>query len=184
MTYLVIFSIATILFGFASKNEKRYLALKLNGVYRVHISSVYRIIAICFLSALAGVRASTVGADVTTYVLSSWNRVQNYSSIKDVLKFHNLEIGYEMLEYIISRVSKDVHWLHFFTAVIISGGVSRFSRSFGKKNSFVLSMFVFMCMYFNQSLNIVRQWLAIAIYAGGGYNTFSEKDHSTIFRYA
>ena len=99
-------------------------------------------------------------------------------SIKDILNFHNLEIGYEILEYVISRVTKDVHWLHFFTAVIISSGVSRFSRSFGKLNSFVLSMFVFMCMYFKQSLNIVRQWLAIAIYAGWGY--FSNNNYSKL----
>lgn len=30
-----------------------------------------------------------------------------------------------------------------------------------------MSMFVFMCMYFNQSLNIMRQWLAIGIYLYG-----------------
>lgn len=160
MIYLINFGVACIFFYFS--NFK--INIKLNNKFKIELNTIFSILGILLLSALAGLRAPSVGRDVTTYVLSSFNRVSTYNSMLEVLTNHQLEIGYELLEYTISRFFNDVHWLHFFTQLIIISGVYSFSQLFKDTSNWILIIFAFLCIYYNQSYNIVRQWLAISIY--------------------
>ncbi len=113
---------------------------------------------------LAGIRAPWVGVDVKTYVISAFERLSTYNSIKSVLDYHYLELGYECYIYIVTRLFNDLHWLHFFSALVILIGVYCFVSNFKYKISVFMAVFAFLCIYFNQSLNIVRQWMAMGIY--------------------
>lgn len=160
MIYLITFDLACVLFYFS--NFK--INVKLNNKFKIELNNIFSILGILLLSVLAGLRSSSVGVDVTAYVLSSFNRVSTYNSILEVITNHKMEIGYELLEYIISRFFDDVHWLHFFTQLIIISGVYSFSKLFKDTSNWVLIIFAFLCIYYNQSYNIVRQWLSISIY--------------------
>lgn len=160
MIYLIIFSIACTCFYFS--NTK--LNIKMNNKLNIKLNNIFSIFGIVLLSTLAGLRASSVGVDVSTYVISSFNKVSTYNSILEVIKNHTLEIGYELFEYIISRFFNNVHWLHFFTQLIIISGVYSFSKLFKDTSNWILVIFAFLCIYYNQSYNTVRQWLAISIY--------------------
>ncbi len=115
-------------------------------------------------AALAGIRAPNVGVDVRTYVISAFERLSTYNSIKSVFDYHNLELGYECYVYIVARLFSDLHWVHFFSALLILIGVYCFISNFKYKVSVFMAVFAFLCIYFNQSLNTVRQWMAMGIY--------------------
>ena len=166
MVYLVIFCIASICFAASQRNTSVVISFDRRKLFRA--STIYGVFGILVLSIIAGIRSSSVGVDVETYVISSFFRVSNYTSFLTVIENHKLELGYEFLEYFVSRINADVHYLHFATALIVTGCTYTFIKRFSDKISIAMAMLVFMCMYFNQSLNIVRQWLAIAIYIGIG----------------
>lgn len=122
MQYVVTFALASYFFVLAGRAENKYLIIRIGRAYRIHIPTVYAAIGVIVLSILAGLRGPNIGADVRTYVLPSWNRILEFSSVKEVIDKHYMEIGYELLEYLVSRFTSDVHWLHFVTALIGVGG--------------------------------------------------------------
>lgn len=168
MIYFICFLISGIFFW---RSECRY------NKKQYKISGFLAVGGILILSLLAGFRANSIGTDVMTYVVYAFNRIKDYSNITQVFQKHNLEIGYELLIFICTRISKDIHFLHFITSLIINGCFYSFLKQFSKdgKINIFIGMMVFMCMYFNTSLNIVRQFLAISIILFGVKYLFKEK---------
>lgn len=142
--------------------QKRSKKIILNNT-SIKLNVIYIIIAILMLSLLAGLRNNEIGLDVKTYVTVAFNKLQN-KSIQDVFLNHNLEIGYELLILSCINIYNDIHFVHFITHLIIVLGVMSFLLNFSNKNDIYLGLLTFLFLYFNTSLNIVRQWLAISVY--------------------
>lgn len=169
MIYPMIFSFAAIFFFIAETRYNNYLYISFGDTKnKFRTAHLYALFGILLLSVLAGLRGPDVGTDVKVYVLNIFNDNRLRDSIIAVYEHHFVEFGYESFNYIISRFTNDVHWLHFFVSLIITGGVYRFLLIFDKKVSLTIGMLIFMCAYFSQSLNMVRQSMAMSIYVGWG----------------
>lgn len=134
-----------------SKNKKSFLAL----------------IALLIPAVLAGLRASTIGTDVRVYVIYYFDRALNSSNFMDYYAAQSgsflSEVGYHLLTYLLSRVFHDYHWALFFYQLIplvfIYLGLKRCERLF--QTPVWLGMLLYYFMLYNNSLNIMRQCIAV-----------------------
>lgn len=124
---------------------------------------------------LAGLRASSIGTDVqsyseplfeiarrsgdfSTFYNTEWLRTSTwrYTSAAD------FEIGYVILVWLSSKLFPTVQGLLFltqaFTAVPIYWTLLRCKSD----NALLLGATVYLFLYYNQSLNLMRQWVAVA----------------------
>lgn len=156
MIYLVTFSLAAMLVAM-----RREFRLIVKG--REKQITLGLLLSCFLLSALAGLRDDLIGTDIQTYVLYTFAKMQNFSLITEVKENVEFELFYEMLAYIVTRFAKDVHWFHFVTEFIICGGTLVFINKFKDKAWPALSLLCFCFLYYNQTLNLMRQWIAMGI---------------------
>ena len=171
MVYAFAFCVSSALFCIGTKRIKAQLTSR---VY-LQLGSFCYFVGILLLASLAGIRSNNIGDDVNSYILYAFQRALSYASIKEVFTKGLLEPGYELLCYICSRIYPDIHILHFVTAFIICSGVYLFAKEYVTKIDVAFAMFIFMMLYFNTSLNIVRQFLSIAVYLFGCKYLFRHK---------
>lgn len=157
MIYVICFLISG---GFFWWSEKFY------NKEQFKVSSFFAIMGIITISLLAGARAPSIGRDINIYVTYAFNRINNYDSIMQVFQNHSLEIGYELLIYLCTRISSNVHFLHFVSSIIITSGFYSFVKYFANDNKYSIyyGMMTYSLIYFNTSLNIVRQFIALSIF--------------------
>lgn len=127
---------------------------------------------ILLLTLLAGLRASTVGTDTTSYALplyqlashsdsfagfysSSWYRVWRYSEVS------SFEIGYLILVWLSSRLGSFQILLSLTSLLTIAPIYAALALK-RDRVSLTVSMMLFMLVNFNTTLNGMRQWIAIA----------------------
>ena len=119
------------------------------------------------LSSLAGVRDDTVGRDMHVYVLYIWDKISTSKNIVEALvnaELYDVEIGYILLNYCVSRFTEDFHWLLFaiqFISTLIIAYILFKERS-STPTGFV--MMVYMLHLYVGSFNLVRQSLAICFF--------------------
>lgn len=134
---------------------------------------IYFVLAIAVPAFIAGLRSSTVGYDTTLYVKPLFIRARESNSLWEYMTYtyivnHNINIGYSAFVYLIAFFFQNEHWLYFFTSIIIF-----FLFALGVKNeiSFLnitpfetgIVWFILLLLTFNNSLNLSRQFIAIAI---------------------
>lgn len=161
LIYLVVFGVC-VFFSFLADRKK-------SDDFAFYLWSA----AVVFLlTLLAGLRASTVGTDTTSYALplyqlaslsdtfvdfnsSSWYRVWRYSEVS------SFEIGYLVLVWLSSRLGSFQILLSLTSLLTIAPIYAALAQ---KRNevSLPVSMMLFMLVYFNTTLNGMRQWVAIA----------------------
>lgn len=154
MIYIVIF-IVTILFTYiAEKNfEKKNKA----------IGIVFSILAILIPSILAGIRTLDVGIDVQVYVEQNFKIALQSQSFKECLENCNTDFLYVVINYIISRISNSINVLMFVVELINMVLVYMFIYNKRKSIHMWLAMAAYLLMFYNISLNLVRQSLAVSV---------------------
>lgn len=126
-------------------------------------------IAILTLSILAGCRDSGIGTDTEIYVNYIWNKIINIHSWDDFIfyyqqkYFEDIEFIYLLLNWITSLFSKDVHSIYFTTnfVVVVFTYLTLYDNR--KKAPMWIGMAFFCFIYYNTSLNLVRQSIALAM---------------------
>ena len=133
---------------------------------------LFSAVVVGLLTLLAGLRASSVGTDTTSYALplyeiafssgsfadfysASWYRIWRYVGVD------SFEIGYLLLVWVSSRIGS-FQVLLFLTSMLI---VLPLYVAFAKKRNKVslpICVALFMLVYFNTTMNGMRQWVAIA----------------------
>ena len=121
------------------------------------------IITVCLFTLLIAARASSVGTDTINYVYFANSIQKDYSSIAVIFNGYYLEPGYGVLEYISMKWLGDVHYLFMIEALILLLGLFCFMHNFENEISIPLAFLVFFSFYFNASLNISRQYIAVGI---------------------
>lgn len=158
MIYLVMFCLSSILIHFAEVSQKKRQS-KLVYCFLV-------IISLLLSAAMAGVRDETVGSDVLGYGRGTFLSSIKYHSLSDFIAKTDLENGYCAINYIVSRFTDNPHWFYFIIALLMNifvfWGVYRYKKAHSNFR-IALAMFVYYTVFYNQSLNILRQSLAIAI---------------------
>ena len=137
---------------------------KNNKIYGIILS----IIAILIPCIIAGLRCETIGTDTSKYVAKTFIAAQNgynYSSaMSNMNNVANVEYFYKLITFIISRVTNNVNWMYFIISLITVTLIylTCYDNRTDKGN-YTLAYFSFLVLFFNRSLNLSRQSIAIAI---------------------
>lgn len=152
--YIVTFGLSLILISCAEKNKYR------------NVKRLFVFFAILLPCILAGLRDYTIGNDVLVYGKSWFERACSYHSYIGYIKKANeysIGVGYATLNYIVSRFSNSVHMFlfvyQFLQMVILYYAI----KPFKNKINIVFAFFVYYFAYYNISLNLLRQMMAVIL---------------------
>lgn len=125
-------------------------------------------LCIIILSVLAGFRDEYVGTDTLTYAKPLFNVAKSSSNLTSFMSFMTssslgIENGYSLLVYISSRLFNDFHGLLFLTSVIINTSVILGLYKMKNTISVSTAIMIYCFLFYQQSYNAMRQWMAIGI---------------------
>ena len=152
--YLVTFGTALMLIYFSEKTERK------------NIKRILVAMALLLPSCLAGARDFTIGRDVLLYGKGWFERACEYDSLIMFLKKANeysVGIGYAAINYCVSRVTHNFHVFLFAYQLIQLCIVYCTIKPLKKEISITFAFFVYFFSYYNLSLNILRQIMAVMI---------------------
>lgn len=124
---------------------------------------------------IAGLRSYKVGTDVETYVRPLFLAAGARETFAEYIKLEysrfgwdfnfvaDFEIGFTVLVFIVQRMFNDLQVLLFVVQALIIIPIYKGLRAFGKSQPVWLGMAVFYLMFYNQSLNLIRQWIAMSL---------------------
>jgi hypothetical protein len=135
------------------------------------ISYIFSTIAIIIPSVFGGLRDSGIGTDTLVYVDIIFDQILRIDSLEELFDVYisdsiinnHIEFLYLLLNYIISLFSDNVNWVYFFTTFITVMFFYLAAYDNRKRASMCLSMLFFFCLFYNQSFNMVRQSIALAM---------------------
>ena len=140
-------------------NQRQYIAL----------------IALMIPCLIAGFRANTIGTDVQVYVEPMFETAINSDSFRKFYteRFYqsaigintyayNFEPAYVLLTYICAKFFRSMPLLLFTIQALIVVPIYKGLKAFEKTQPVWLGMAVFYFLSYNQSLNLMRQWIAMA----------------------
>ena len=166
--FFLIFSCGLI----SSISKIKYLSLKFRDKY-YSISKLAYIFCFFILFVFAGFRGSSIGNDTIAYI-DLFRDVLNYSLINE-----RFEIGYLALNKLVAYFSSNVQSIIIVTSAISIYGYYRFIKKHSL--SIFLSVFLFFSLrYFDASMNIIRQVIAM-ILLFESYNCLIQKKNIKFF---
>lgn len=152
--------------------------LKISESYKKSkgISAIFVFFAIMVPCLVAGLRLYSIGTDTNGYVKPMFRLAINADNYMRYLKLSwtnavnriryikDFEMGFSLLVYIIAKCTKNFQILLFVVHILIVVPIYRGLKKFKTlENSYWLSMLIFYLMFFNTSLNLIRQYIGIAI---------------------
>lgn len=156
MIYLLCFALsiaATVGAELSFKKSKRWLGLLFSAV------------AIALPALLAGLRGLTVGTDTANYYdwPDYWGGSLRYETFAEYWSTVKTEWLFALLSGGMQRLGIDFHWYllfcHLFIMTLVYAGFFRWSDEISP----ALGMTFFFLCYYNASLNIFRQYMAMAL---------------------
>lgn len=159
--YLISFAVSLLLIAFTEKRRKAYFCF-------------FSIIALLIPCLVAALRAECVGTDILVYVKpmtenaigsdnfshywnSSW-----FSVWRDKFVYEH-EIGFAALVYIVAKLTGSMGAVLFCIQAVTIVPVFVALAMNRKKAPVWLGMLMFYLMYYNSTLNMMRQWMAMGI---------------------
>lgn len=141
------------------------LTLFAQNSYNKHKKLSYFISFLCvlILSVFAGIRDYSVGTDINVYGLRYFEKVSTFSSLKECLNFFGTEQLYFALNYVVYILKGDMHIFLFIHQFILASII--YIIAYREKNvgTMWVYVFIYLMVWFNTSLNIIRQSLAIFV---------------------
>lgn len=153
LPYLLLFIIVTFLF---------YLANKFRGKsnFFFYFLSFFSILILSFF---AGCRDSTVGTDVWVYGKEVFLTAKYSNTLKQCLLYHyDIEYFYSFLNYISIKVIDDIGCALFLSQFIQTILVFLFFKRFITEVPIWLLMLCYCFLFYNVTLNLIRQGIAVA----------------------
>lgn len=135
---------------------------------------------------LAGMRADTIGTDVKVYVEPLYNAAKQSTSFFSYLDQRwyviwrymyvgEFEIGFTTLIYIIGKLGGSLATVLFFIQVLIVAPIYLGLKKMKNRYPVCFGMLVFYLLFYNTSLNMMRQWIAMSILFYGLSYLFDNK---------
>ena len=152
MIYIVVFIFSTLMFYLAQHEGKK-------------IKHLLIFLGILSLSLLAGLRDETIGTDVLYYGKSVFQAAQRFESFKDVSQLaslYSMEYGYVILNWLVAKIFNNFQMLLFIISLITITFTYKAIDIVPYKNKWEI-MLLFDLIFFNQTLNFLRQSMAMAI---------------------
>ena len=134
----------------------------------------WTVVALLIPCLLAGFRAETIGTDVAGYAKPLFDLASNSSSFADFSNAHwyrywrdaspaDFEVGYVALVWVSARVFHSFPVLLLLTQALTVIPVFAALLKLDNKYAVPFGMATYYFLYFNVSLNMMRQWIAMAI---------------------
>lgn len=173
--YLIVFALSLLLIFFSEKFKPKTL---------IHILLVF--IALAIPTLLAGLRASSIGTDTMSYLVpiyenalasDSFGQFQHKQFLYNwsYVTVSDYEIGFTALVYIVTKLFGNLYVLQTLIAGIITWTVYTAINQYKREIPVWLGMAVFYFMYFNVTMNMMRQWIAMGILLLGTRCIFERK---------
>lgn len=162
MIYIAAFLVSCIFFWLSEKCKSGFS------------KNFFAVIAILVPCILAGLRADTVGTDVKIYVEPLYNAAKESHTFSAYMKqrwfviwrymyVKDFEIGFSLLVFFIQKIGGSFATVLFVIQMLIIGPIFLGLKKMHKPYPIFFGMFVFYCLFYNTSLNMMRQWIAMAI---------------------
>lgn len=162
MIYIAFFGVSCIFFWLSEKCKSGFS------------KNFFAVIAILIPCILAGLRADTVGTDVKVYVEPLYNAAKESHTFSAYMKqrwfviwrymyVKDFEIGFSLLVFFIQKIGGSFATVLFVIQMLIIGPIFFGLKKIHKPYPIFFGMFVFYCLFYNTSLNMMRQWIAMAI---------------------
>lgn len=162
MIYIAFFLVSCIFFWLSEKCKSGFS------------KNFFAVIAILIPCILAGLRADTVGTDVKVYVEPLYNAAKESHTFSAYMKqrwfviwrymyVKDFEIGFSLLVFFIQKIGGSFATVLFVIQMLIIGPIFFGLKKMHKPYPIFFGMFVFYCLFYNTSLNMMRQWIAMAI---------------------
>jgi len=128
-------------------------------------SKMIFLLALIIPAALAGLRDFSIGKDVWGYGNPFFYDVVSSPNLDTVSPKWSewIEPGYAWLNLIVAKFTDDVHWFYFFIMLLQNIFVLLGFYAYRDKSPIWLGMLCYYCIFFNNSLNMIRQNLALSI---------------------
>ena len=126
---------------------------------------------------LAGLRARTVGTDVRVYVIPMYEAAMEASGIRDFYtslipygysfrSIYEYEYGFTFVLFLVTKLTKKLQAVLFviqaLTVFPLYSGLKAFKKH-DEDFSTWIGMMAYYLFFYNTSLNVMRQWIAIAV---------------------
>ena len=159
LIYLIIFFSSFFLFIIAEKERKK-------NNKKIYI--IITFIAILIPSVLAGLRDYSIGTDVKVYGNIWFDNAVQYVKKNDMMSYitwaknSNMGIFYALLNYIVANFTNNTHVFYFVLSYLTTVLIYKAVRDNDDCIDVPLAMMAYYLLFFNQSLNVLRQSLALA----------------------
>jgi len=141
---------------------------------RKNISAGFMFLAVLIPAILAGIRDYTVGTDVATYGHWLFSSALNANSLKwFMISNKSIDILYSAFVYFVAWFFKSEHWLYFFSGLITYLFVMLTLCHYRKYMNVSFAWLSYLFLFYGDSLNAMRQCMAVAI-AFWGFHFFQE----------
>lgn len=142
---------------------------------------VHSCIAIIPLVILASFRDPSVGTDTISYIYI-YEQARNCMNIWQFISlFPSMEIGFLIYNFVISKIvfSVEGYYMITYSVMILFVYISAFKLK--EYISPTVFMFIYLFVFFSESLNIMRQYIAISLTCMGIVNLFVGKSWKYLF---
>lgn len=162
--YPIIFLISTILLHYGYKFEMKE---------KIYQGAVLYVLALALPAFLAGLRSLEIGTDIKTYVeplykIAEHNNIFRYYCNSFVSNFYrtnvaNVEPGYSLLIFVCAKIFPTINGAlfisHSFILFFVFMGIKKIDFGY----DYAFPMLVFYLLFYNETLNMVRQSMALAL---------------------
>lgn len=153
--YIITFTISLFFAFLALRHYKRNLSL---------ISIIFISISIIVPALLAAGRTEEIGTDVNNYVVPIWNLTHTVDSslLSTIFAIGYIEPGYIVINWFVAQFSDDIFWLLLIIQLVILIPIYIGAFKLKKKLSPLWILFLYYCVIYNETLNLVRQSIALS----------------------
>jgi len=158
LLYASVMAMSVLLGYYASETNKKF----------------YIVFIILLLSVLSGLRGESVGLDTVSY-----NQMFDLLKKGESLQYYVIEDTFRFIAQILLKIFHHNNWLFFLFALLSHGLIVFRFWDFRENSSFGIQIFCYYCGFYFFSLNVMRQFCAVAfVFFGtrflpkGGYFKF------------
>lgn len=149
--YIIGFALSSLFVWLSEKNKK----LKIFGI-----------IAVGILTCIATIRGLDIGIDIKFYVLRTFSTAQIYSG--NLLKYmaynpDQVEPLYLLTEYVAANIFHNVHFALFVFSVLTNSFIYFAIKNLRNRLNVTLGWVTYCFLFYSATLNLMRQFIAIAI---------------------
>ena len=125
---------------------------------------VFFVMAIFVPALVWGVRSINMGIDVNLYALPIWEYSKNLRTFDyGSLYGGKIEPGYLLINFALTRIFDDIHWLLFILAFLACFFVLQGLVNFELRNYAWIGYATYLTLFLPRTINLVRQGFAMAI---------------------